>query len=189
MLTHLSGSSLNLFDSDIETRYTRYVLEQEPDYPPHIMKAFEFGKRYEEEVGETLFKDYEQQVEIREVIWGYEMLGYLDFKNDAEIIECKTKSWRRTKKGIRQSWQFRYYNWRAQKNGLNLYIHQYNKRVWVAKTEIINFDDPTFEQDFIKKPIRLNSFYLTMAKNYNALWKNARLSQKPNDVQSEYCNA
>ncbi|MDO4714026.1 MAG: hypothetical protein Q4B28_05290 [bacterium] len=91
-MQHLSGSCLNLFDSDIDARYTRYVLGQEPDYPPAVLQAFEFGKRYEETVAETLFKGWEQQVELRELIGGYELLGYLDFRQGNEVVECKTKN-------------------------------------------------------------------------------------------------
>lgn len=173
MLNHLSGSCLNLFDSDIEARYTRYVLGQEPDYPPAVLQAFEFGKRYEETVAESLFKGYKQQVELREYIWGYEMLGYLDFMNGLEVVECKTKSGWWSEKDIHTSWQFRFYNWWCNKNEYKLVIHQYNKKTNKSKTQYIDRDDPTFESEFIKKANQISFFLSQYGKELECSLKNS----------------
>lgn len=163
-MQHLSGSCLNLFDSDIEARYTRYVLGQEPEYSPAVLQAFEFGKAHEETVAQTLFKDWEQQVELREIIWGYEMLGYLDFKQDNQVIECKTKSWWRSEKNVRESRQFRFYNRRCNKQWLDLLLHQYNKKTKTDRTEKINRDDPDFEKDLIAKARQISFFLAQYGK-------------------------
>lgn len=159
-MQHLSGSCLNLFDLDIDTRYTKYVLGQEPDYPQVVLKAFEFGKKYEEMIGEVKFKGYEQQVELREIIWGYEMLGYLDFKREYEVIECKTKAGWWSESDVRSSRQFRFYNWRCNKNGLDLILHQYNKKLKADRTQKVNREDPDFEKDLIAKANQI-SFFLS----------------------------
>lgn len=172
-MQHLSGSCLNLFDSDIDARYTRYVLGQEPDYPPAVLQAFEFGKRYEETVAETLFKGWEQQVELRELIGGYELLGYLDFRQGNEVVECKTKNWRRSEKNVRESRQFRFYNRWCNRQGLDLILHQYNKKLKADRTQKVNRDDPDFEKDLIAKACQISFFLAQYGKKLECSLKNS----------------
>lgn len=172
-MQHLSGSCLNLFDSDIDARYTRYVLGQEPDYPSVVLQAFEFGKRYEEVVAETLFAGWEQQVELRELIWGYEILGYLDFRKENEVVECKTKNWWRSKKNVRESRQFRFYNWWCNKQGLDLLLHQYNKKLKADRTQKVNRDDPDFERDLIAKACQISFFLAQYGQQLACSLKNS----------------
>ncbi len=170
-MEHISWSCLNSFDKNIEEFYQKYVLKEEVDFPPRIQKALDFGKAYEEEIGKTEFRDYKQQIEVREIIWGYKILWYLDFGTEKEVVECKTKSWRRTEKDIKRSRQFRIYNRYCKKKWLVFKLHQYNKKLDKSKTEAIWFEDPNFEQEILKK-IRQVEFFL------NQYWVKIKCNSK-----------
>jgi hypothetical protein len=42
MIEHLSGSSMNLYENDIHSFYTRYVLGEEPIYCENVKNAMKF---------------------------------------------------------------------------------------------------------------------------------------------------
>ena len=79
MIEHFSGSSMNLYDKDIHSFYTRYVLWEEPIYCENVRKAMEFGKEYEIWLSEWIYKGWNTQKECELVIWGYKLYGLFDF--------------------------------------------------------------------------------------------------------------
>lgn len=160
MIEHLSGSSMNTYDTNIHEFYQRYVLGEEPIYCENIKNAMEFGKQYELALWEELWDKYSTQKECEEIIWGYKMYGLFDFYNewDKMVIECKTKSWERKEKDIHNSWQFRFYNWWCNKEWYEFRLHQFNKKTWDIKEEIINWDDKNFEQDFVERAKEIERF-------------------------------
>jgi len=144
-IKHISWSNLNWFDLYKEQRYNNYVLWIKWE----TNKAMTFGSEYEEIMGQTLYKWMEQQIKIEEYIEGYKILWFVDFGDDDMWIECKTKSWWRTEKQIKESWQFRIYNhfrWKKM-----FYIHQYNKKQDKYRVESIGWDDTYFIPDIYSK--------------------------------------
>lgn len=160
MIEHLSGSSMNAYDNDIHSFYTRYVLGEEPVYCENVIKAMEFWKEYEVWLSQWVYKDYDTQKVCEYVIGNYKVYGLFDFYNydKWEIIECKTKSWWWKEKDIRNSWQFRIYNYRCMYEWFIFKIHQYNKKENECRIEQINREDKTFEQDFINKAQEIERF-------------------------------
>lgn len=159
-IEHLSWSSMNAYDNNIQDFYTRYVLWEEPEYFPQQLEAMEYWKQYEVALGKKLWAKRDTQKVIEEVIWWYKMFGLLDFYNreTAQVIECKTKSWEWKEKDIHGSWQFRFYNRWCHKNDYQFILHQYNKKKWEEKVDTINRDDKTFEKDFIDKAQQIERF-------------------------------
>lgn len=160
MLEHLSGSSMNAYDTDIHSFYTRYVLGEEPVYCENVRNAMEFGKEYELSLGKKLWDKWDTQKIVEENIWGFVMYWLLDFHNPdtKQIIECKTKSWEWKEKDIHSSWQFRFYNWWCKERWYQFILHQYNKKTWVVKEDVINWVDDTFIPDFIDKAKQIQRF-------------------------------
>lgn len=160
MLEHFSGSGMNQFDNDIHTYYTRYVLGEEPNYCDNIRNAMEFGKNYEILLGENEYKWWDTQKECEFIIDGYKAYWLFDFYNkyNKDIVEVKTRTKRWTEDEIHNSWQFRIYNYRANNNGFRFMIHQYNKKKWEAECKTINWEDKTFEQDFVSKCEQIERF-------------------------------
>lgn len=170
MIEHFSGSSMNLYDTDIHTFYTRYVLWEEPNYCPALKNAMEFWKNYEVMLWENEYKKWETQKECEMILWGYKMYGLFDFYNKAnrEIVEIKTRNRRRTEQEIHKSRQFRFYNHFATNTCHRFILHQYNKKEQERRVETINRIDDTFEQDFIQRAKQierfLNSFNIEVKK-------------------------
>lgn len=160
MIEHLSGSSMNAYDSNIHSFYTRYVLWEEPNFPSVVKEAMEFGKIYELNLMEHQFKNWNTQKECEEIIGGYKLYGLFDFYNadERKVVECKTKSWVWTEKDIHSSWQFRFYNWWCNREWFEFILHQYNKKTQEIKQDIISREDKTFEQDFIEKAQQIERF-------------------------------
>lgn len=160
MLEHLSWSSMNSFDNDIHSFYTRYVLLEEPVYCENVKKAMEFGKVYELNLMENQYKNRNTQQECELIIGGYKLYGLFDFfhEQNKDIVEVKTKSWWRTDDDIHKSWQFRFYNHRANKNWFRFMLHQYNKKEQEVDIKTINRDDKEFEKDFIAKAQQIERF-------------------------------
>lgn len=160
MLEHLSWSSMNSFENNIHDFYTRYVLWEEPNFPPVVKEAMEFGKIYEMNLMEHKYKGWDTQKECEEIIGGYKLYGLFDFYNadERKVVECKTKSWVRTEKDIHSSWQFRFYNWWCICNGYEFILHQYNKKTWEIKEEKISWYDENFIDDFIRKAQQIERF-------------------------------
>lgn len=156
---HLSGSSLNCFDTNIEDWYKKYILWEEPEFTIAQKQAMEFGKEYEDNLWKVLWDEWKGQEYLEEIIWGFKIIWYLDFKNEWEkkIIECKTKTGRRSENDIKTSRQFRFYNWWAKKNGYEFYIHQYNKTKKESKQEKVDFEDD-FETSFIQKAKQIKRY-------------------------------
>lgn len=160
MLEHLSWSSMNAYDNDIHSFYTRYVLGEEPVYCENVVKAMEFWKEYEIWLSQWMYKDYDTQKVCEYELGWYKLYGLFDFYNYElwEVIECKTKSWWWTEKDIRSSWQFRIYNYWCMNNWFIFMIHQYNKKEWYYEEKQINREDITFESDFINKAQQIERF-------------------------------
>lgn len=160
MLEHLSGSSMNNFDNDIHSFYTRYVLGEEPVYCENVRRAMEFGKDYELMLWENEYKGWNTQKECEMIMGGYKMYGLFDFYNEEEkkVMECKTKSWMRTEKEIHTSRQFRFYNWWCTTNWYQFILHQFNKKTWEKKEENILRYDENFLDDFIEKAQQIERF-------------------------------
>lgn len=160
MIEHFSWSSMNSFDNDIHSFYSRYVLWEEPIYCENVKKAMEFWKEYEIWLSEWMYKGYDTQKVCEYELGGYKLYGLFDFYNYEkwEVIECKTKSWWWSEKDIRNSWQFRIYNYWCMYEWFIFKIHQYNKKTWEVKEEQINREDKTFEKDFINKAEQIERF-------------------------------
>lgn len=160
VIEHLSGSSMNAYDSSIHDFYTRYVLWEEPSYPPRVREAREFGKQYELNLGEWTYAGWDTQKECEMIIGGYKMYGLFDFYNKEKqtVVECKTKSWWWSKKQIRESWQFRFYNHWCWENGFNFILHEYNKKLEKCDELDVKWLDKTFEQDFLERAGQIERF-------------------------------
>lgn len=160
MIEHFSWSSMNSFDKDIHQFYTRYVLWEEPVFPPVVKQAMEFGKEYEVWLSKWEYGLYDTQKECSMIIWWYKMYGLFDFYNEwaKEVIEVKTKSGWWSDKDIHESWQFRFYNNYCNKEWLTFKIHQYNKKEERTAVKEINWEDKTFESDFITKAQQIERF-------------------------------
>ena len=108
-----------------------------------------------------------QQIEIKEDIEWYEILWYVDFWNDDVWIECKTKNGRRTKKEIKDSRQFRIYNYF--KWDREFKIHQYNKKQQKYKVQSIEFEDKEFIPEIYCKIKEIENFL----SDYDiSIWRN-----------------
>ena len=160
IIEHFSWSSMNSFENDIHSFYTRYVLWEEPVYCDNVKRAMEFGKIYEIQLSDWIYKGWDTQKECELVIWGYKLYGLFDFYNaeKKEVIECKTKSWWWTKKDIRSSWQFRFYNHWCWNNWFNFTLHEYNKKELESNELDIKWLDKTFVEDFIAKAQQIERF-------------------------------
>ena len=160
IIEHFSWSSMNSFENDIHGFYTRYVLWEEPVYCENVRKAMEFGKEYEVLLSENEYKGWDTQQECELIVWWYKLYGLFDFYNkyNKDIVECKTKSGWWSDDDIHNSWQFRFYNYRADKNWFRFMIHQYNKKEKERDVKTINWEDKTFEQDFIDKAQQIERF-------------------------------
>lgn len=152
IIDHLSGSSLNSFDYDINQWYNTYILGiRQPDNP-----AFKFGRDYEEVLAQTKYKDYQQQVPLELEVWWYKFIWFKDFENETKIIECKTKSWWRSDKDKKTSWQIRLYNyckWDKQ-----FILHHYNKKKADFKEDVIDYNDDNFLIDIYNKAEEIREF-------------------------------
>ena len=172
-IEHFSGSSMNSFDNDIHSFYSRYVLGEQPVYCANVMNAMEFGKKYEEWLLNGLYQGWDTQKEVEMIIGWYKMYGLFDFYRETprkQVIECKTRSKWWTKDEIRSSWQFRFYNCWCWKNWYDFMLHEYNKKE-DERTELdIRRKDENFESDFIERAEQierfLNSFNITV-KHYD----------------------
>ena len=162
MLEHFSWSSLNLYDTDAHQYYTRYVLGEEPKYFPKVAEAMEYGKMYELELGKQLWEKRDTQTECRSYIGEYQFLWLFDFHNAEEkkVMEVKTKSWRWSEKDIKESRQFRYYNWRCNNNWYEFILHQYNKKKDEVREEKINWKDDEFYADCLDKCKEIERYLL-----------------------------
>jgi len=160
MLEHLSWSSMNAYDNDIHSFYTRYVLGEEPIYCENVINAMRFGKEYEVWLSKWIYKDWDTQKECELIIGGYKLYGLFDFYNESKktVVECKTKSkWWSTKE-IRSSWQFRIYNHWCWINWFEFILHEYNKKEDDSKELDIRWKDENFEKDFIDKAQQIERF-------------------------------
>ena len=159
-IEHLSWSSMNSFETDIHSFYERYVLNQTPAFPDNVVKAMEFGKNYELMLWENQYKGWDTQKECEFIIDWYKAYGLFDFyhSQNEDIVEVKTKSKWRTEKEIKESRQFRIYNYWCNRNDFRFMIHQFNKKENEARVETINRDDGTFEEDFVKKAQQIEKF-------------------------------
>ena len=163
IIEHISGSFLNSYENYRNDFIKHYVYWEE--IPENI--AMKFWKDYENILAKTLYKGLKQQIEIKEDIEWYEILWYVDFWNDDVWIECKTKNGRRTKKEIKDSRQFRIYNYF--KWDREFKIHQYNKKQQRYKVQSIGFEDKEFIPEIYCKIKEIENFL----SDYDvSIWRN-----------------
>ena len=161
MIEHLSGSSMNLYENDIHSFYTRYVLGEEPIYCENVKNAMKFWKEYELRLADGMYKGWDTQKECEMIIWGYKVYGLFDFYRDTprkQVIECKTKSKWWTEDEIRKSWQFRIYNHWCWNNGYDFMLHEYNKKLAEHNELDIWWKDEKFIEEFIDKAQQIERF-------------------------------
>ena len=160
IIEHFSWSSMNSFEKDIHSFYTRYVLWEEPVYCENVRKAMEFWKEYEVSLSKWLFFNYDTQKECELILWGYKLYGLFDFYNEDKhhVVECKTKSGWWSDDEVHKSWQFRFYNYWCKKNWFRFTLHQFNKKEKKSDERDLFFLDKTFEEDFIAKAQQIERF-------------------------------
>lgn len=161
MIEHFSWSSMNTYDNDIHSFYTRYVLGEEPIYCENIKKAMEFWKQYEVWLSTGLYNWWDTQKECEMIIGGYKMYGLFDFYRDTprkQVVECKTRNRWWSKDEIRKSRQFRFYNHWCWKNWFEFMLHEYNKKEESFNELDICWKDWTFEEEFIEKAQQIERF-------------------------------
>lgn len=161
MIEHFSWSSMNSYDNDIHSFYTRYVLWEEPVFCENVKKAMEFWKEYEIWLSKWLYEGWHTQTGCELIIWWYKLFGLFDFYREEprkQVVECKTKSWWWTKEEIRKSWQFRFYNHWCWKNWYEFILHEFNKKENIYNELDIKRKDNNFEEDFINKAKQIERF-------------------------------
>lgn len=160
MIEHFSGSSMNLYEKDIHSFYTRYVLWEEPIYCENVKNAMEFWKNYELLLGKNEYRNWDTQKECEYIVEWYKAYGLFDFYNEInwDIVEVKTRSKWWTEKEIHESRQFRIYNYWCMHNWFRFMIHQYNKKEKKADVMVINWEDADFEKDFVSKCQQIERF-------------------------------
>lgn len=175
MIEHLSWSSMNSYDKDIQNFYIRYVLWEEPIYCPNVRMAMDFGKEYEVSLSNDLYKWRDTQKECEMIIGEYKMYGLFDFFNYElkQVVEVKTRSRWRTEKEIHASWQFRFYNHWCNINWYQFMLHNYNKKEWQWKLLPVNWNDDLFVWDFINKAVQIERFLN---------WFNIEVKHYKNDI-------
>ena len=161
MIEHFSGSSMNSYDNDIHSFYTRYVLGEEPVYCANVKQAMDFGKNYEVMLSENEYKGWDTQKEVEMIIGWYKLYGLFDFYREEprkQIIECKTRSKWWTKDEIHNSWQFRFYNHFCWLNNFEFTLHEYNKKEDKSLELDVKWRDDNFENDFVEKAKQIERF-------------------------------